>query len=154
MKEENGEEKKVVKLAKKEENENIVVTSRYFELMDGPLWNSVGATKFPNRKVQYRIARAFDAIRQKSKPYKEQKQKLIEEYAERKDGKIVRTQVHGGREIVNIVDMQKYNEEMEKLQEEKVDLGLWRIEADLDKDLPELSVEQMSFIDPFIIVKE
>ena len=125
-------------------------------------------------KTSYWLARVFDEFPGKFKIYLSEQQKLIDKYAKRHDedgaerekdkdgnevkgGKVIKSWKKGDMitdgQSVSLNNIQEFQREITELTEIEIEVGINKIDFDLDKE-PSCTVEEMSLLLPLIEVKE
>jgi len=134
----------------------IKITNGYLDkLANSPITQVIIKKPF-TAKTSYWLARVFDKLQGETKIYFSERQKLIEKYAKRhdKDGKDFKKGdiVSDGQNVSldNIIEFQK---EITELTEIEIEIGINKIEFDLDKE-PACTVEEMGILMPLVSVKE
>jgi len=162
-------------------NNKIKITLGYLDRIASSPALQLIMKKQPPFRVAYSLARIFDNLQKEIRIYSAEKQKLIEKYAERhiadgeekKDDKVIRKWKKGDvvsdGQSVSLKDVTGFTEEMNKLSESEIDLGLCRAEIDLEEmkqcldefdparpiaEKPIFSIEEMSILMPLIKIKE
>ncbi len=141
-------------MSKKTESK-IKVQNSYFEGMNNPIFQIIIKKSFTT-KTSYWLARVFDKLQSEAKIYFAEKQKLIEKYAKRheKDGEgFKKGDIVSDGQTVDLKDATIFRKELNELLEIEVEIGLNKIEIDLERE-PSCTVEEMGLLLPLIEVKE
>ena len=93
-------------------------------------------------KIGYYLKRVLSKLREESKPFFEQKQIIIDKH---------KTSESNGN--IHIGNMAAYLLELNELHQQEIDMPIEAIKVNID-DLPDLSVTQIEFIEPFINISE
>jgi len=152
-------------MSKKAMSEKIKITNGYLDtIANSPVVQAIVKKSF-TAKTSYWLAKVFDKLQREARIYLAEKQKIIEKYAkrhdedgaEKKDGKVIKSwkkgdMVSDGQSVTldNVVEFQK---EITELTEIEIELGINKIEFDLDKE-PVCTVEEMGLLMPLVSVKE
>ena len=142
----------------------IVITNRYLDRAimrtpEGhqltPLVKAIIKKSF-TAKTSYWLARVFDKFPGKFKIYLSEQQKLIEKHAKRHemdgDGFKKGDMITDGQSV-SLDNIQEFQREITELTEIEIEVGINKIDFDLDKE-PSCTVEEMSLLLPLIGVKE
>lgn len=141
----------------KKKTEEIVVKSIYCERLSEPITQKILNKSFPI-KTGYWISRAIEKIRQETKAYSDQRNKLVEDH---KKGPKEYTEEDKKRKLppgqVIIKDMMAYEADLAELQTTELKLGISKIEVDLEvldkwfneRKEPGLTVAEMEYLLPF-----
>lgn len=144
-------------MAKKE---TIVVKSEYCARMNDPVTQQILKRSFPV-KTGYWISRALDKIRQETKAYNISRNKLIETHADKEKQKEAEKKGTATPGQTILKDVNAFNQEIETLNEIELDLGIDKMDIDLEvleawlkeRGEKELSVGELEFLLPFFNVK-
>ena len=130
--------------------EKVILTLGHTEYLMQPFYSKLMEKDFPNQIVLSRVMRFCEILKSELKLYLPRKQKIAEKHAKKKNNKLV-VDDNGNLSIPNMVE---YTKELVKLQEEKIETNLEKIDAILDEDLPSLSGADYSFLTFFVDMKE
>ena len=144
----------------KAKKESIIVQSVYCERLAESVTQKILAKSFLI-KTGYWISRAIEKIRQETKAYTDQRNKLIEKYGkkpeeltkEEKEAKMPPGQVF-------LKDVKAYEADLAELQTAELNLGIDKIKVDLDvldkwfdeRKEPGLTIAEMEYLLPFFDV--
>jgi len=140
----------------KKEPMKIKITNAYLDkLANSPSLPLIIKKPF-TAKTSYWLARALDKLQSEMKVYFAEKQKLIEKYAKRhdKDGAgFKKGDMVSDGQSVSLDNIQEFQREITELTEIEIEVGINKIDFDLDKE-PSCTVEEMGLLMPLVSVKE
>lgn len=142
------------------EKETIKVKSVYCEMLGDPVARQIMARIFPV-KTSYWISRAFDKIRQEAKAYGEARNKLVTEHTDDEKYEAQKKAKTARPDQVPLKDVNAYNTDLALLHEAELDLGIDKVEVDLEvleawlkeRGEKDLSVGELEFLLPFFNIK-
>jgi len=137
-------------------SEKIKITNGYLDTMaNSPVVQAIIKKPF-TAKTSYWLARAFDKLQREAKIYLAEKQKIVEKCAKRhdKDGEgFKKGDMVSDGQSVTLDSVAEFQEEITELTEIEIEIGINKIEFDLDKE-PVCTVEEMGLLMPLVSVKE
>ena len=135
-------------------NKTIRIKAEYFEVFNSPEFTEFRKKQLPfSLKTNYWLARVFNKVEAEAKVYFQEKQKLIDQYAEKDEKGETKILANGsvffGKKSKEF--LKKFNE----LQQAEIDLGIRPIKLDFAEAKGEqLSMVEFGYILPFIVEEE
>ena len=116
------------------------VKSLWFEKLNDQEIDNIARLKFPI-KLSYHISRAMKKLREEAKTYVEQKKTVFDEHK-------------NGENKIKPEEMHMFLKKVSELCDMEVEIsGIDKHEVNMD-DLPDMSVLQLEFLEPFLNIKE
>lgn len=126
----------------------IEITNKYIDiLMSNEVVKTLVKKEF-TCKTSYWLARFFDEIEKLSKIFIEEKQKIINKYAQKDE----KDEVIVNNEKITILDTEAFQKNLIDLLEIKIEFNGEKIKFDIEEE-PKCTIEEMSLLLPLIEVE-
>jgi len=132
--------------------ETIKITNGYLDNIVNSAVISTITKKSFSAKTSYWIARVLDKVQREAKVYFAERQKLIDKYAKRHDidGEgFKKGDIISDGQNVTLNNPTEFQKEITELTEIEIEIGLNRVEFDLEKE-PACTIEEMTLLLPLI----